>query len=299
MGDAVPEALEAPDLHAELFTCFQVGEGALEGLFEAAHHLGAQADRGAVEDRIEHVRAAFHFAEHARRIDGHAVEVDHGAVATVDQLRPLDLHAVRVAVDHEQGEAVAIARAARRARHDHDLVGDVAVQHVALGAAHAESAAVLFGLRLDRIGREATLLLEGEGEHALAAADIGEQVLLERLAAAEQQSVAAEQHRRDEGLRREHATALAEHHPKLAVAHVGAADGLGERNADPAELAHLLPEIPVNPVASPPVAELSHALHGRLLVEEGLRHVAQDQLVFAEDESHRFLPLDSWGPNPK
>jgi hypothetical protein len=286
VGGAVAQALERADLHPELLAGLQVGERALERLLEAADHLGAESDRGAIEDRVQDLGSGVDLAEESGAVDADVGEAHDRGIATVHDLGPLDLDAVRIRVGHEEREPVALARAAARPRHDHELVGHVTVEHEELLAADAVAVAVARGARLDGIRREAALLLERQGQQPVAAAQLGEQLLLDGLGAAQQHGVPAQQHARDERLGREHSPALAEHDAELAVAHVRTANVLGERDSEPAELGHLLPQPAREAGLIPRVAERAHPLDGRLVVEEAPRHVAQDQLVFGQDQSH-------------
>ena len=168
VGCAVLQGLEGADRHAELLALLEVLHRALEAFLGAAEHLGAHADAGDVQGRIEDVRAASFGAQQGVCADGDVLEVDVGRVAAVHHRRARHGDAGGGSVHQQQGDAVALACGAAAAGGDDQLVRNVAVEHELLGAGEAVPVAVAFRAQGDPVGIVAMGFLQGQGQQQFA-----------------------------------------------------------------------------------------------------------------------------------
>src|SRR5262249_22650011 len=142
-------------------------------------------------------------------------------------------------------------------RRDDEDVGAGAAEDMVLGAAQAEAAACGRRLGRDAVELEAVArLVAGDGEEALAARGRGQVLVLLRFAAAEKERGLSQEHRGDDRLWAEAAPELLEDHHLRDMAEAAAAELLGERQAEPAEVGHLAPQLGA---VGPGVAEAAHA----------------------------------------
>ena len=118
-------AWNVPILTPNCSRCLQVRERALERFVEGAEHLGREADRGAVEHRVEQVRPGVgrrrarglpSARTRLENVDVCGVAPIHHVVAPDRRCRPRP-----VASTSEQRESVAGAGLAARSRDDHQL----------------------------------------------------------------------------------------------------------------------------------------------------------------------------------
>src|SRR5690606_34674622 len=155
----------------------------------------------------------------------------------------------------------------------------------------AKAAALRLGAGLDavRVVPRARLVVR-EREHQVARRDARQQLLLLRVAAAEQDRVAGEQHGREKGLGREHLAELLEHHGELGVAEPETAVLLREQDAGPAELGHRAPGLEREPERIAGVTQRAHPRH-RQVLREVRRAALQKLLLFRQDKiAHAALP---------
>ena len=101
----------------------------------------------------------------------------------------------------------------------------------------------------------------------------------------------AQHHGREVGAGIRGAAHLVEHQGQLHQAQPRAALLLGEGQAEPAELGHLVPELLA--VAALVVHHRAHVGRGALLVQGRAHRVAQQDLILAEREVHRWPPTRS------
>ena len=124
-----------------------------------------------------------------------------------------------------------------------------------------EKEAVALGLGLGLHGSEivtTAALLVGQGQDLLACDQAGKPLLLLALASAQPERLARQEHRGEEGLRREGAAERLEHRDELRHAEVGATQLFGEGDPRPAEVRHLLPEFAGEAGGIGAVSELAH-----------------------------------------
>jgi len=110
--------------------------------------------------------------------------------------------------------------------------------------------------------------------------------LLLRLAAAARQRLGPQQQRAQEGLRHQPAAQRLEHRGQLGQAHLRSAEALGQQDAHPAELRHLLPEVARESRGVVGVPQRAQPRHRRVAVREVRGGLGQEILVFALYELH-------------
>ena len=203
----------------------------------------------------------------------------------------LDPETGRVGSNREERDPVGVPLPTGGPRHHDDAVGGRPVEHLDLLPAQAPAGAVPLGARRHaaQVVAAAPLLVR-DREQPLAFEELGQPLALLPLAAAEEQRLAAEQHAGEKRLGRELAAEGLEHDRESGEAHVGAAELLRERDADPTQLGHLPPQLPGEPVGVVRVAECPHTAHGRALRREVGDRLGKKLLIFGEYELHDRLP---------
>ena len=173
------DGLERTNRATELDAVLGVLHGGLQALLGATDLLGGQCNGGQVEHTRHDVPALALVADETGR---HAVEVELGLLAGLVHGRQCGPgEAVGVAVHGEQRDATG-----GPGGHD-DEVGDVTVEHEALGAAQGVAVTASGGLHGDAgLVPLAAGLGERQGGDGLAGSDSREQVLLGGLVAAVQ-----------------------------------------------------------------------------------------------------------------
>src|SRR4029453_7425468 len=93
---------------------------------------------------------------------------------------------------------------------------------------------------------------------------------------------------REKGRGEERAPHLSKHHDEIAPAEAGAAVRLGNRQAEPAELAHLLPEVAREALGR--LHQVTDLGHRTMRVEELAHLLTKQVLFFGEAEFHVSSP---------
>ena len=281
VGGLVLDGLEGADGAAELDALLGVVDGDLEVLLGEADEVGVLEIHGDVA------------AAHARLgIDGHdvlgsdadVVEDDLGLLVAGDGLEEVDLHAGLVAGDDEVGEP-----AIGGIRDDVQVVGHVGVGHEELRA--TEHVAVAVGAGGEGVAGAvpaARFLGDCVGVDGGPAGDAGEVLRLLGVVTGDDEPGGAGGVG-DEGTGNERPPELLDEDAEVQVAEAGAAVLLGNHEALPAELGHLLPE--VRAVAGLVFFHGPHVFFGALVLEEVARRVADQVLLFAEAQIHRCPSL--------
>ncbi len=172
VGGAVLQSLKLADKLAELLAGFQVVQRRLERLIACPNQRRSSAGAAQRQGGVQRPLPLAHSADHCVGVDLNLAEGHAGGVVGVDHDRALDRDARRRRIDQEQGQALIRLR-----RHDQG-VGDVAVQHKALGAVQLEAVAGPFGARGDLRGRVFGSFIDSEAEDDLARRDLAQPSLL-------------------------------------------------------------------------------------------------------------------------
>ena len=165
------------------------------------------------------------------------------------------------------------------------IVGNVRVAHEELRAVEDDVVAVVLDLQRDALRIEPRRRLRvRERPDGLAAGDLRQRVLLLLVGAALEQRQHAADLRRDERARHERPPELLDQDDQVEVPEAGAAVLLGDEQALPALLRHLLPEL--RRVALLVVFHLADKRLGALLLQEVARRVLQQFLLFRQSQVH-------------
>ena len=196
----------------------------------------------------------------------------------------------RIGVDREARDAV-LTGGALEARHDHEEVGEHAVEHVRLRAVERPAVAARAPRdRADALGVPAAAGLgDCERRDRLARRDAREDGGLLVGGARVHDRTGGQHHAREVGRAQQHATHLLEHDAELDEREALPAVRLGEMEALQAELlGHLLPHRGV--VSLVGLHEPADLGRRRLRREEAAHRVAQLVLFLRERESHPVAP---------
>ena len=274
----VLDGLERADRPPELDPHPGVPGGHLHGPGSAADLLGGQQDGRGVEHPAEHPPAVSLVPDQPGRRPGELqVRLLAGLVEGGHGHPPKPR---RGAVHREQADA------GRRARADHDEIGDVAIKHVPLAAVQHPAAGITAGPRLHaRLVPAAGLLQQGQRADGRAGGQAGQQVLPGRLVGAAEQGLGGQRHAGQVGRAQQRPAHLLEDDAELDVAEPGSLVLLGNGQPDQAELvAQLPPDRGV--VASRGGHQPAHGLLGRLAGQEVAHGGPQFQLLVRAEEVH-------------
>jgi hypothetical protein len=206
------------------------------------------------------------------------IEIDQRGAPAVECPHRPDPHAGRPGVDDEQRHGLGALR-----RH-HELGRGMAVEHEPLVPGQPEARRRALGTGRDAPGIVAAVGLGPRQRQRRAPRHHRRQprALLRGVAGREDRH--ARDERRDDRLGDQRLTELLEDERQIDEARADAAHGLGEHQAEPAEIAHLAPHL-----GRPPdriLAQLAHPRHRRLLAGERERRVDEHALIFCECEVH-------------
>src|SRR5438034_301564 len=278
LGALVADRLEGADRLAELLAHLRVLHGHVQAPARGAQHLGGGADGAALEQERQGVRRQLRLGGDGRAVERHLrdprARVQGGQAVRAVGARRRGLHHV-----HRR------RRAAERGHQDD--VGDVRPRHELLDAAQRDLSAALLGARLDRLRAPIERPLHQRHRRPRAAAGDGGQPAALLGGAAEAVDGHGRQHGRQIRRRARGAPELFLEDGRLHEAEGAAAGVLGQGQAEPAELRHLLPQRLA--LAARVVPEQTHLRRFHVLVEEGEIGVLQELLVGAEGKVHGAL----------
>ncbi|MNV10122.1 hypothetical protein D3C71_1006350 [compost metagenome] len=172
VGGAVLQGLKLADQLAELLAGAQVFKRHLEGLVARPDQRRCGAGPAQHERGVQRPLPLARGADHGVGVHHHIGQGHAGGVVSVDHDGALDRDAGGLRVDQEEGQTFI------RLRRDDQGVGDVAIQHEALGAVQLEAVAGAFGACRDPGGRVLGTFIHGEAEDGLARRDLGQPGLL-------------------------------------------------------------------------------------------------------------------------
>ncbi len=166
------ESLKLADKLAELLAGFQIVEGGLERLIACPNQRRSSAGAAQRQGGVQRPLSLAYSADNGVGVDLNLAQGHAGGVVGVDHDGALDRHARRRRIDQEQGQALI------RLRREDQGVGDMAVQHEALGAVQLEAVAGAFGARSDLRRGVFGPFVDGETEDGLARRDPAQPLLL-------------------------------------------------------------------------------------------------------------------------
>ena len=251
-----------------------------------AEHFGGDHRAADVQDAVEHGAALIDFAEHAVRGHLGIVEGDPRRVVRIHHDGALDVDALGLRIDQEQGDALGLLVAAGGARRHDQHVGHVAIDDEGLCALQLETVAGAGGLQRNRVRTMLWPLIDRERADDRSVGDLRQILALLRLAAGARKRRRREHRGCQERRRHQRVADLLGDNPGLDAAERGAAELFRHQQAGKAHLAESLPEVAGEAVLVLGIAQRAEMRHRRLVGDQAARAVAQQRLFFSEDEGH-------------
>jgi hypothetical protein len=144
-------------------------------------------------------------------------------------------------------------------------------------------------LELDAVGIEPAILGHGHGTNRLATGQVWQVTLLLLVRPSKQQCFGYKIAARSQGHTGQSPAHFLGHHAGFQVAKATAAILLGDSQADPAILGHLLPQRLIE-ISLGVIHDLVDALHGRALRQQATRRITDHFLVFRKSKIHELHP---------
>src|SRR5947209_1131250 len=136
MRSTMLKRLKLADGTAKLLALFQIGNSASERFLAAADELRRDRTAPDVEHPFKDLPAAIDLAEHGVGVDLHVLECEPRRVVAVDHDRALDIKALRLWIDKEQRQAIALTGRAGGACRDDQQILDIAETKAAMLLRH-------------------------------------------------------------------------------------------------------------------------------------------------------------------
>jgi hypothetical protein len=287
VGDAVLERLEGPDRAVELAALLHIQEEVVKGALGDPQHRRREDQPLDVEPGHQLHPALVDRAEDVLLGSGAIGEVEVVGLAAAHRLDRDHLHPLDVARDPDHRQALVLAAATVGPADDEDVVGDVGVGAEDLLAVEHEAAVDALGLAGEGADVGPGLGLGHRDRLDRAGGDAAEDLLLLRVAAEALGGPGDDQRRRITPDRRQPPRGLL--HEQAGVEHRPArtAELLGNRDAEPAELRHLVVDVEVVVLAVAVRQPLALIGGAALAIAEIPDRVDEILLLVAQGEVHR------------
>ncbi len=282
--------LELADWLAELFAGLDVLVCFFLEYVHAADRLRAEGGNGELRHTLDRGIAAVDRAEDRVGADLNAIERDFGGAQRVIRGVVAASYASRIGIDQEQSDAVGIARIPGCPRGHDDLFRRRRAKDDTLGAIDGEAVAGFLRLGFDVEEVEPCLAFgEGKGQLQAAFGEFREQLLFLRFATAVEDEIAAKHHGGEVRLQNQASAEPFHDHHDLGGAAADPSILLGECDAQPAELRHLLPVVFAVAFARP--RQLAPRLELVMFADEAVDAVFEELLFFGKRKVHFSNPV--------